>query len=146
MAQKLKKLILALAFLFIASGTSLVPTSVFAANVSGTGAGGGSTNCNDPGLTAAQKKSCQACESGAKKCLEKNVIIDRLNDVINVLIGLVAVVVIAMVITGGIQYSMAGGSPEKTSAAKKRITNALLAMFAFLLIWGFLQWLLPGGI
>lgn len=60
--------------------------------------------------------------------------------------GLVGVIVTIMLVVGGIQYSLAGDSPEATAKAKKRITNALFALVAFFFIFAFLNWLIPGGI
>jgi hypothetical protein len=41
---------------------------------------------------------------------------------------------------------MAGDSSDAVGKAKQRITNALFALVAFLLIFSFLQWIVPGGI
>lgn len=64
----------------------------------------------------------------------------------NVISGLAATVIVAMIVLGGIQYSMAGAEAAKVQAAKQKITNALLALM--LLIFGFsiIQWLVPGGL
>lgn len=64
----------------------------------------------------------------------------------NAISALAATVIVAMIIWGGIEYSMAGGDASKVQAAKSRITNALLALL--LLIFGFsiIQWLVPGGL
>jgi len=59
---------------------------------------------------------------------------------------MVGVVVTAMIIVGGIQYSAAGSDPQKVAAAKSKIINALLALVIFIFMVGFLQWLVPGGI
>ncbi len=58
----------------------------------------------------------------------------------------VGVVVTAVVISGGIQYSTAGGDPAKVAAARKRLFNAGLALLAYIFLWAFLQWIIPGGI
>lgn len=50
------------------------------------------------------------------------------------------------IIMGGIQYSASGGDPQKVSEAKKRITNTLIAVTAYLFLFGFLQFLVPGGV
>jgi hypothetical protein len=73
-------------------------------------------------------------------------ILDYLMVFINVLSGIVGVVVIAMIIIGGIQYSAAQDNPNAISAAKKRITNAVLALLVFIFMFTFLQWLVPGGL
>ncbi|HCM52172.1 TPA: hypothetical protein DIS56_03535 [Candidatus Saccharibacteria bacterium] len=77
---------------------------------------------------------------------EANPIIKRINTIVKFLSGLVAVVITGVIILGGIQYSMAGDKAEAVTAAKKRIYNALIALVVFILMFTFLQWLIPGGI
>jgi hypothetical protein len=79
-------------------------------------------------------------------CLQTNPIIKDLNLIINFLSAGVGIVVVAVIILGGIQYSMAGGSPDATAKAKQRILNGLIALLAYIFIFAFLQWLIPGGI
>lgn len=73
-------------------------------------------------------------------------IVKILNVAINIFSGLFALTIIIVVIVAGIQYSASSGDPQAAAAAKKRITNALIAVVAFGLMYGFLQWLVPGGI
>ena len=73
-------------------------------------------------------------------------ILDYLILFINVLSALVGVVVVGSIIYGGIQYSMAGGDPQKVAGAKKRILNAVVALFFFIFTYAILQYLVPGGI
>ena len=56
--------------------------------------------------------------------------------------GLIAVI---SIILGGIQYSASEGDPQKASKAKNRIVNTIFAIFAYALLYGFLQFLVPGG-
>lgn len=65
---------------------------------------------------------------------------------IRVLSGLVAVVVVGSIIYGGIQYSSAGSEAQKVSAAKERIRNSIIALFFFIFMFGFLNYLVPGGV
>lgn len=65
---------------------------------------------------------------------------------IQILSGLVGVVVAGSIIYGGIQYSSAGSDPQKVSAAKDRIRNAVIALIFFIFGIGFLNWLVPGGV
>jgi len=58
----------------------------------------------------------------------------------------VGLVVVGSIIWGGIQYAVAGNNPNAVSAAKKRIMDSLIALLAFLFMFGFLQWIIPGGI
>jgi hypothetical protein len=59
---------------------------------------------------------------------------------------LVGVVVTGMLVFGGIQYSAAGSNPQMVQAAKKHISQALLALAIWIFMAAFLQWLVPGGI
>ncbi len=64
----------------------------------------------------------------------------------NVLSGLAATIIVAMIILGGIQYSAAGADPSKVQAAKQKIYNALLALVLLVFGYAILQYLVPGGI
>jgi hypothetical protein len=68
-----------------------------------------------------------------------------LEPAINILAAMVAVVVTASIIAGGIQYASSADDPSKVSQAKSRITNALIALVSFFFLYMFLQWLIPGG-
>jgi hypothetical protein len=81
-----------------------------------------------------------------QKCIQTNGITKDLLTIVNALSIGVGVVVIGMIILGGIQYSLAGDNSQATGAAKQRIFNALIALFAYLFIFSFLQWLIPGGL
>lgn len=83
---------------------------------------------------------------GSSKDLATNPIVKDINLVVNFLSIGIVVVVIAMLITGGIQYSAAGDNQQAVVAAKQRLINALIAFAAFLFTFAFLQWLIPGGI
>ena len=96
---------------------------------------GNSDNCNNTTSQAA-----------LENCIKNNKIIKDLNYIINFLSAGVAVVIVAMIIIGGIQYMTADPSAQSVQAAKARITNALLALIVFIFTFAFLQWLVPGGI
>lgn len=66
-----------------------------------------------------------------------------ITDALSVLVG---VVVVMMLVVGGIQYSSAGSNPQAVQAAKKRISQALFALFIYIFMAAFLQWLVPGGV
>jgi uncharacterized membrane protein YraQ (UPF0718 family) len=72
-------------------------------------------------------------------------IFDLIQNVINILFGMSAFVVIGMIIVAGIQYSTAGGSPQATTDAKKKISNAILALVLLAFLYPFLKWLVLGG-
>jgi hypothetical protein len=69
-----------------------------------------------------------------------------INPIINLLSVVVGLVVITTIIVGGIQFSSSSGDPNKIQAARKKISNALIALVAYLFLFAFLQWIVPGGI
>jgi len=74
-----------------------------------------------------------------------NPIYSYVTAIINFLSAGVGIVVVTMVAVGGVQYMMAGGNPQATQAAIKRISNALIALVIFIFLWAFLSWIVPGG-
>jgi len=64
---------------------------------------------------------------------------------IDLMTAIVGIIIAASIVVGGITYSSAGGDPSKVAAAKKRITNSVIALIAYLFTAGLLQWLVPGG-
>jgi hypothetical protein len=68
------------------------------------------------------------------------------NPSINLLSLCFGVIAAASLIAGGIQYSTSAGDSEKVTRAKKRIFNTLVAVFAYIFMWSFLQFLVPGGV
>jgi RsiW-degrading membrane proteinase PrsW (M82 family) len=88
-------------------------------------------------------------DSAAKTCSGgdcSGLITKYVNPFIKLLSALVGIIVVVSIVVAGIQYSSAGGDPSKVVAARKRITNAIIALLAYLFMFAFLQWLLPGGI
>jgi hypothetical protein len=69
-----------------------------------------------------------------------------INPFITFLTALVGVAVTISIIIGGIQYGSSAGDPQKTSAAKNRIRNSIIALFAFMFLYTFLQFIVPGGV
>ena len=57
--------------------------------------------------------------------------------------GLIAII---SIIYAAIQYSGAGGDPQKVAVAKKRLFTTIVAIVAYLFLFGFLQFLIPGGV
>lgn len=132
---------------------------------------GAITTCSDPAAPATSTPSASSSSSGSKcdsldptctktdgDCREgtgdniANVdkdncaIIGYIVVITNVLSALVGIVVVAMIITGGIQYSTAGSDSSKIQAAKQKITNAILALIIFIFSFAIIQWLIPGGL
>ena len=73
-------------------------------------------------------------------------IVKLIIDFTNILSAVFGIVVVIVIIIAGIQYSASAGDPQAAAAAKKRITNAILAIVMYGAMYGFLQWIVLGGI
>lgn len=122
-----------LTFLFIAA-PAMAATSGSGGAVDSSGAADTSADCSN------------SSDAGVQKCLKNNQIVKDLNFVVDFLATGVGIVVIGTIIAGGIQYAIAGDNAQQTGAAKQRIINGLIALVAFIFTFGFLQWLIPGGL
>lgn len=91
----------------------------------------------------AQGKTPQ-CENGVDKT--NCVITQRIVEAINIMSILVGIIVVAMIIWGGIQYTMSRDNPQQTAAAKSHIVNAVFALIFYIFSVAFLNWLIPGGV
>jgi uncharacterized protein YqhQ len=99
-----------------------------------------------PAYAAPATADNQAQNAALDKSLQKNPIIRDIQDIVDFLSAGVGLVVVAMIILGGIQYSIAGDNSQKITDAKKRIANALIALLVFIFLFAFVQWLIPGGV
>ncbi|HSX30398.1 MAG TPA: pilin [Candidatus Saccharimonadales bacterium] len=90
----------------------------------------------DPALTGGSCASVAHCD----------LIIHYVNPIINLLAALVGIAVVASIIIGGVQYGSSAGDPQKVSAAKARIRNAIIALLTFFFLYGLLNFLLPSGL
>ena len=86
------------------------------------------------------------CPSGSESSGTACFFAKYLNPVIALLSAVVGIVVVISIIVAGIQYSSAQGDPSKIQAAKQRIINSLIALFAFFFLFAALNWLVPGGL
>ena len=68
-----------------------------------------------------------------------------INPAINLLSAIFGLIAVISLILGGIQFSTSEGDPQKASKAKNRISNTVVAIFAYAVLYGFLQFLVPGG-
>jgi hypothetical protein len=67
------------------------------------------------------------------------------NPFLALLSAAVGIVVVISIISGAIQFTASAGDPQKAANAKNRIRNALLGLLAYLLLYAFLQFIIPGG-
>jgi len=145
MAKKIKNLIFALGLVLLSSSLMPIAASALPCTPSPSNPSCicSSQGCDD-GKIAPAGNNCDTTVN--KECLQQNPLVKDIQMGVNFLSAGVGIVVVGALILGGIQYSMAGGAPEAVTKAKQRITNALIAFAAFIFMFAFLQWLIPGGI
>jgi hypothetical protein len=91
-------------------------------------------NCTDPAIT---------CTSNSSYCnLIKEYVVPTIN-LLSVAFGLIAVISLLL---GAINYITSEGDPQKVSRAKMRIRNTIFSVVAFMFLYSFLNFLIPGGI
>lgn len=103
--------------------------------------------CEDINPDNSTKELEKSREKGAAQNYGLNCIVQRyVYPFIAFMSAVAGIAVVISIVLGGIQYSSAGGDPGKVAAARERITKAIIALLAFLFLFAFLNWLLPGGI
>jgi len=112
---------------------------------------GSSSSATDQACTQQNNCTKDAASDPAMQCAQHqndkcDLFKKYLNPTINLLSALVGLVVVGSVIIGAIQYSASEGDPQKAAKAKSRIMNSVIALVAFIFLFAFLQWLIPGGI
>jgi hypothetical protein len=149
MTHKLKLSIISALSLFLALLTFGVSSSIA---VGAAAPGGGCTlsaglQIPKPCTTAGGDQYNFDCTGlSSKDCLKYNPMIQWIRFFINLISALVGVIVVIMVTLAGIQYSAAADNPQGVQAAKKRIENVLIGLVAYIFLYAFLQWLIPGGL
>lgn len=128
---------LSLVFATLVGGTSaaLIPQTAFAAA---------------PCDTNTQIQLSAPLLSG-KDCIDKagtngGPIMAYLVMVIQYFSSAVGLIIVLMIVIGGVQYVTSAGDPGAVKAAKGRITNAIIALLAFFLMFAVLNFIIPGGI
>lgn len=66
--------------------------------------------------------------------------------IIGILTALAGVAALAGIVYGAVLYTSAGGNAEQTKKAMGIITNVVIGVIAFALMFAFLNFLIPGGV
>lgn len=107
-----------------------------------TPSGSGSTNNGCETDTAIIKCENVTTDGGVEQTGLWSILILALN----VLTGLVAVAALGGLVWGSILYTSAGGSQEQTKKAMTVITNVVIGIVAYGLMYVGLNFLIPGGV
>ena len=91
---------------------------------------------SDPALNASARCSKSNCD----------IIDNYINPFIGLLSVIVGLAVVIGIIVGSIQVMTSAGDPQKAANGKNHIRDAIIALVAYVLLYAFLQWVLPGGV
>lgn len=92
-------------------------------------------------------KSCGGVNTSIISCKEgeEGAIDYLLITVVRILSGLIGILAVGGIVFSGYQYMMSSGDPTAMAKAKQRIINIVYGLVAYALIWGVLEFLIPGG-
>jgi hypothetical protein len=107
--------------------------------------GGGSNDCADTS-TKACSIADPALSSGGCTGKDCSFIDAYINPIIKLLSALVGVTAVIFIIFGAIQVSSSAGDPQKSASGKAHIRNALIGLVTYALLFGLINFLVPGGI
>lgn len=100
-------------------------------------------NTKNPDVSCPTDKSFSGTQAGnGAGCILKHIVAP----IVGALVALSGLAVVISIIIAGIQYSASGGDPSKVAASRKRIFNAVVALLAFMFLYAFINWVIPGGI
>jgi hypothetical protein len=105
-----------------------------AANVQATADRNAAANCNGDTPDKLQQ------------CFKDNPLVTSFSHLIDFLSVGVGVIIVIMLIVTGIQFLTARDNPQTVAVAKKRVLNIVISLVSFLLLYSFMQWLIPGGL
>jgi hypothetical protein len=94
-------------------------------------------------LPVSAHTACYQDSDGTSHC---DLIAQYVNPAINLLSVSFGIIAVISLIFGSINYTTSEGDPQKASKAKQRIANTLFATVAYMFLYAFLQFLVPGGI
>lgn len=130
-----------------AAGGESAATQVDAGTSKGVSAADGNGCTQETPLSIPVCSNEYYCPPGdSANCLKNNPIIVWINFLINVLAAVVGVGAVAMLVFAGVQYTTAGDKPDQVEAAKKKIGAVVIGLVAFIFLYAFLNWLIPGGV
>ena len=104
------------------------------------------TNCNDGEIETS------IIQIGGSNCYkadgdtEGDAIFEILNIVLNTLTFIVSAVGVLGIVITGIQYMTARDNDQQVAKAKMRLIQIVIGLVAYALLFGFLSWLIPGGL
>lgn len=101
----------------------------------------------DMNKTCADDETKVSVAIDGENCVSNdNLISQYLKWIVQFLTGGVGLVITLMIVVSGVQYTLAGSSPDKVQQAKSRLKNAIIGLVLFILLSAILNYLVPGGL
>jgi hypothetical protein len=91
------------------------------------------------------KSICGAAETKSTD-VKKTGIFELLKWVLNIMTAGVGIAAVGALIYAGILYSSAGGGSDQIAKSKKIITDTVIGIVVFALMFLVINWLVPGGV
>lgn len=89
---------------------------------------------------------CRKADSGDTKDVKNTGVWALLLLVLNIMTAGVILLAIGGVVYGSVLYTSAGGNQEQVKKARTIITNVVIGVLLFVLMFGLANWLIPGGV
>ena len=121
---------------------------IMAAVLAGVGAAGialpvsAATTVYCPDGKVASGGDLSSCSDTITNENNQNNLMDVLNTIINVIIGVVGFLAVAMIIYGGIQYTTSAGAADKVKSAKDTIMYGIIGLIVALLAFAIVNFVL----
>lgn len=146
-SMKIKQTIITLALL-LGIGSFALPPTALAAECGGVQTSiiscqeNGKLTCKD-GSEATENK----CKDGSTpNPIDSNGVWGILKLAINIMTAGVGILAVGGIVYGSILYTSAGGSSEQTKRAMGIITNVVIGLIAYALMYAITNFLIPGGL
>ncbi len=89
--------------------------------------------------------TCAVGDTGPD-CVKTVPIFERFIQIMNLLAAGVGLFITTLIVFRGLQYASARNNPQQVAEAKNGMVQAIIALFVYIFMYAFLQWLIPGGI
>ncbi len=101
--------------------------------------------------TVTTSQSCGSVQTAYFTCgfgdgVENSTLWQLLQIVLNILLALVGIAAVGGLVYGAVRYSSAGDNTSQVEQAKTIIKNVIIGIVLFLVMWAFIQYMIPGGI
>ena len=134
----MKKLFLSI----VAAALTVVGMSGLAALSPAAYADGGSYYCIAEDGSGQWVSNIAECQSMGSSSINKNNLMDTVNTIINVIIGIVGFIAVAMIILGGISFITSQGDAAKVTKAKNTILYGVVGLIVAILAFAIVNFVL----